>query len=101
MLPPLGVFFRTGCSGSFLLNILLTCLAYFPGLIHAIYVVGKYSSRDQYNREREAQSQIPSHLAGTGYAAVPGPPQSVVRGYPVADQPPPSGYGGGNGAQKV
>ena len=31
LLPPLGVFFRTGCSMAFLLNILLTLLAYFPG----------------------------------------------------------------------
>lgn len=41
------------------------------------------------------------HVADAGYMAAPGPPQAVVRGYPVADQPPPSGYGGGNGAHKV
>lgn len=30
------------------------------GLIHAIYVVGKYSSREQYMRERAAHSHVHS-----------------------------------------
>ena len=30
------------------------------GLIHAIYVVGKYSSRQEYVNDCERQSQIPS-----------------------------------------
>lgn len=42
LLPPLGVFLTVGIGGSFWLNILLTLLAYFPGLIHAIWVIAKH-----------------------------------------------------------
>lgn len=41
LLPPLGVFLQVGIGGHFWLNILLTLLGYFPGLIHAIYVIAK------------------------------------------------------------
>jgi len=41
LLPPLGVFLQVGLGGAFWLNVLLTVLGYFPGLIHAIYVIGK------------------------------------------------------------
>lgn len=38
LLPPLGVFFVSGFSVDFLINIVLTILAYFPGWVHAFYV---------------------------------------------------------------
>lgn len=37
ILPPLGVLLHEGFTGHFLLNILLTILGYFPGLIHAVW----------------------------------------------------------------
>ncbi|PKY03863.1 putative stress response RCI peptide [Aspergillus campestris IBT 28561] len=37
-IPPLGVFLISGCSADLLINILLTCLGYFPGHIHAFYL---------------------------------------------------------------
>ena len=37
-LPPLGVFLERGCNADFLINILLTCLGFIPGIIHALYV---------------------------------------------------------------
>lgn len=40
--PPLGVFLEVGCNGTLLLNILLTCLGFIPGIIHAFYVILKY-----------------------------------------------------------
>jgi uncharacterized membrane protein YqaE (UPF0057 family) len=43
LLPPLGVFLQVGIGSQFWINILLTLLGYFPGLIHAIYII---SSRD-------------------------------------------------------
>jgi len=46
ILPPVGVFFRVGLGGHFWLSILLTLFGYLPGLIHAIWVIGKYSKRD-------------------------------------------------------
>jgi uncharacterized membrane protein YqaE (UPF0057 family) len=38
LLPPLGVFLKVGFEPHFWINILLTLLGYFPGLIHALYV---------------------------------------------------------------
>ena len=39
ILPPVGVFLQVGIGLQFWLNILLTLLGYFPGLIHAIWVI--------------------------------------------------------------
>ncbi|MFJ3487082.1 YqaE/Pmp3 family membrane protein [Pseudomonas sp. NPDC090202] len=39
LLPPLGVFLQVGFGGAFWLNILLTLLGYFPGIIHAVYII--------------------------------------------------------------
>ncbi|MBH0056221.1 YqaE/Pmp3 family membrane protein [Pseudoalteromonas sp. SWXJZ94C] len=41
LLPPLGVFLQVGLGLHFWLNIVLTLLGYFPGLIHAIYIIAK------------------------------------------------------------
>ena len=41
LLPPLGVFLQVGLGRSFWINIILTILGYIPGIIHAIYVIGK------------------------------------------------------------
>ncbi|KAH7703784.1 Protein T23F2.5 [Aphelenchoides avenae] len=42
IIPPIGVFFETGCSVQLALNILLTICGYVPGLIHAIWVICHY-----------------------------------------------------------
>ncbi|MDB5624049.1 MAG: proteolipid rane potential modulator family protein [Devosia sp.] len=39
IIPPVGVFLEVGIGLQFWLNILLTLLGYFPGLIHAIWVI--------------------------------------------------------------
>jgi uncharacterized membrane protein YqaE (UPF0057 family) len=41
IIPPLGVFFKVGLGLQFWLNILLTILGYFPGLIHAVWVIAR------------------------------------------------------------
>ncbi len=41
LLPPLGVFLQVGIGGAFWLNILLTLLGYFPGVIHAVWVIAR------------------------------------------------------------
>lgn len=48
-LPPLAVLF-CGKPGSFILNIILTCIGYFPGVIHAFFVVNSHKA-DQRNKE--------------------------------------------------
>ncbi len=44
LLPPLGAFFQVGISLHFFLNILLTLLGYFPGLIHGIWLLSRGKS---------------------------------------------------------
>ncbi len=39
ILPPLAVGLKDGFGGSFILNIILTILAWLPGVIHALIVV--------------------------------------------------------------
>jgi len=39
LIPPVGVFLQVGLGLHFWLNILLTLLGYFPGLIHAVWVI--------------------------------------------------------------
>lgn len=39
IIPPVGVFLQVGFGLQFWLNVLLTILGYFPGLIHALYVI--------------------------------------------------------------
>lgn len=41
IIPPLGVFLQVGFGKDFWINILLTLLGYFPGLIHAVYIIAK------------------------------------------------------------
>lgn len=38
LLPPLAVALRHGIGSAFLINLLLTLLAWLPGVIHAFYV---------------------------------------------------------------
>lgn len=39
LLPPLGVFLQVGIGAQFWINILLTLLGYFPGIIHAVWII--------------------------------------------------------------
>jgi len=41
LIPPLGVLLGKGFGWAFIINILLTLLGYFPGLIHAISLQSK------------------------------------------------------------
>lgn len=41
LLPPLGVFLKVGIGPQFWINILLTILGYFPGVIHAVWIIAR------------------------------------------------------------
>ena len=41
ILPPVGVFLQVGIGFHFWINILLTLCGYFPGIIHAIWVIAR------------------------------------------------------------
>ncbi len=40
-LPPLGVFLQVGLGRDFWINLVLTFLGYFPGIIHAVWVIAR------------------------------------------------------------
>jgi uncharacterized membrane protein YqaE (UPF0057 family) len=42
ILPPLGVALEVGIGLKFLISIVLTLLGWIPGVIYAIYIIGKY-----------------------------------------------------------
>lgn len=46
VLPPLAVFL-TGRMGSFFLSLILTLLGWFPGVIHAFFVVSDYKNEQR------------------------------------------------------
>jgi uncharacterized membrane protein YqaE (UPF0057 family) len=48
-LPPVPVFYKTGLGKDLLINILLTFLAAFPGIIHSIYIIVMYPGPDPYH----------------------------------------------------
>ena len=39
IIPPVGVFLQVGLGLQFWINIVLTLLGYFPGLIHAVWII--------------------------------------------------------------
>jgi uncharacterized membrane protein YqaE (UPF0057 family) len=39
LLPPLAVGLEEKCGGQLLLSIILTCLVWIPGVLHALYIV--------------------------------------------------------------
>ena len=41
LIPPLGAFLTVGLGLHFWINLLLTLLGYFPGLIHAVWLLTK------------------------------------------------------------
>ncbi|GFE68112.1 YqaE/Pmp3 family membrane protein [Chroococcus sp. FPU101] len=45
VLPPLAVFLTTGLSTAFVINIVLTFIAWIPGVIHALWIITKESER--------------------------------------------------------
>lgn len=43
-LPPVAVALRYGLSSTFWINLVLTLILFFPGMVHAFYVLSKGSS---------------------------------------------------------
>lgn len=43
-IPPIPVFMKTGCGVDLLINIVLWCLGWIPGVIHAWWIISKVST---------------------------------------------------------
>ncbi|KAI0435340.1 hypothetical protein F5Y09DRAFT_293404 [Xylaria sp. FL1042] len=51
LFPPLAVWVKCGlCSADSIINLLLCCLGYIPGLLHAWYIIAKFPDTDEYER---------------------------------------------------
>ncbi|KAI9836626.1 MAG: hypothetical protein M1819_001260 [Sarea resinae] len=62
LFPPLPVWIKLGiCSGASLLNLLLCCLGYLPGLLHAWYIISLHPDPGY-----EAVAQDPERGGGGG-----------------------------------
>jgi uncharacterized membrane protein YqaE (UPF0057 family) len=61
--PPLAVLLDQGCHEDLLINILLTILGWFPGVIHAFYILAvrepKSILQDHKPSDEESQSKSP------------------------------------------
>lgn len=105
LFPPLPVWIRRGfCSQDLLINVILFCLGYFPGLIHLWYIIAKYppyeETRVYYIYRLDLEHQTPRSLPhGPGEAVIvytdqpqpqPQPPYSIRSHHRVAvDAPTP------------
>lgn len=93
ILPPLPVAIKRGvCSGAFWLNLLLSILAYLPGMIHAWYIILKYPEHiptRPYDSHQQAQRDLERNpINGTFPGHVYQSPVNAGAG--------PSVYGSGN-----
>ncbi|KAL1835684.1 hypothetical protein VTJ49DRAFT_6212 [Mycothermus thermophilus] len=58
--PPLAVFIMAGCGVDLLINVILTIWLWFPGCIHAAYLlIVYYDRRDKYKTGRIPLSRAP------------------------------------------
>lgn len=72
LLPPVGVYLIAGCGADLLINILLTCLGYFPGHIHAFYLeyVYYHAQENGGNRRHGGVYSENVQTGGRGYGTV-------------------------------
>ncbi|KAF5237920.1 hypothetical protein FANTH_10531 [Fusarium anthophilum] len=86
LFPPLPVWVKCGlCSADSLINILLCCLGYIPGLIHAWYIIAKYPE-PPYEYESLPQDREGNRVTYVYVQCPPGPHQ---HGHPQNKQPKP------------
>ncbi|KAF4955265.1 hypothetical protein FSARC_11897 [Fusarium sarcochroum] len=84
LFPPLPVWVKCGiCSADSLINILLCCLAYIPGLLHAWYIIAKYPE-PPYEYEALPQDREGNRVT---YVYVQCPPGQHQHGHPQNQQP--------------
>ncbi|KAK6462286.1 hypothetical protein DFJ63DRAFT_286947 [Scheffersomyces coipomensis] len=58
LFPPLGVIIQNGFTSDVMINLLLTVLFYFPGLIHGLYVINHTEKYNRFYKLYPSYSQI-------------------------------------------
>ncbi|EME42837.1 hypothetical protein DOTSEDRAFT_131597 [Dothistroma septosporum NZE10] len=76
-LPPVAVYLLAGCGADLLINICLTILGYFPGHIHAFYLMYVFYNRKEqveqgYHDDRPAPGVYSQNVqtGGGGYGSM-------------------------------
>jgi len=91
LFPPIAVWVKCGiCSADSVINLALLCLGYFPGLLHAWYIIAKHP--DPYNYEYEplegGQQQVYYYTATYPSVASHTQPQYAPQNQPQQPQQP-------------
>ncbi|CCD25775.1 Sna2p NDAI_0F04570 [Naumovozyma dairenensis CBS 421] len=69
--PPLAVWVKRGiCSKDFLINLILFLLGFFPGLIHALYVISCHPYETDGNQGLIGSSPPPRPPQSEGYGSM-------------------------------
>ena len=101
LLPPVGVALRGAPCSVVLLNLLLTLLCWFPGVIHALCVIGLIGGAEEAAWQRQQQQQayqlgaMQASAAGGAPPPPPRPPYHFSGGYQpgmAVPPPPPPAY---------
>lgn len=88
--PPLPVAIRTGCSGHFILNIILLLLAWIPAVLHAWWVILEYDSHSQKKADkRMKRAQNEDRVGALKQAESEKPPVEMGNQQGWYAQPPP------------
>ncbi|PKS09130.1 hypothetical protein jhhlp_003744 [Lomentospora prolificans] len=97
LFPPLPVWVKCGiCSGDSLINILLFCLGYIPGLIHAWYIIAKYPDPVfEYDSVDQEDGSRVTYVVIQSPATSPPPPQHNISYGTVGPASPQRQQGGG------
>ena len=53
--PPLAVYLCEGAKISVLVNVFFCCCIWFPGVLHALHIIGKTRFKDEYTDESEIE----------------------------------------------
>ncbi|GAA5990160.1 hypothetical protein JCM10908_005852 [Rhodotorula pacifica] len=56
--PPVAVFLERGCGCELVVNVLLSLIAWLPGMIHAFYIILKYESPIYYDPDLFSQATL-------------------------------------------
>ena len=90
--PPVSVLLKRGFKADFWINVLLCILAWLPGVIHAWYVIAKYTTPASVTaapppvHHNQYRDTVPAMHPTSGAATAPGPLPPVKHEYPSQQQ---------------
>ncbi|KAM0250098.1 hypothetical protein ACHAP5_002414 [Fusarium lateritium] len=88
LFPPLPVWVKCGiCSADSLINLLLCCLAFIPGLLHSWYIIAKYPE-PPYEYEALPQDREGNRVTYVYVQCPPGPHQHAQNQQPKGQPKP-------------